>query len=478
MNQRSKIGPTHEEKCSWKMNDSEYNNRYQRFGSNERCNAKPAAVRQLDNRDTFRLGNDMFKDSSYMQDYACKEAVPVNRVKHRGGPSSIAPQPGTHMECHSSYMDSFDKKDCLPAKAVRPPPPQGLGWKTQEMPDTRSVNKDKYREYDSHEVSEAKRRPIIISPEYGTIDTNPDTRPKMDFCTTVSNNFVKHSGIFRPDPAPGAVKTPAHGIAGIAGADINAKMDLTTTHQSVFDTKAIVGDRSQAVPPLVKDKSAKTPKWYKSENADEGPRSTQMDDFIRHDGVVRPKSFQPLRQYESPSTKFHTDTLYNQAFTTKDSSKRKPMVPAPRTKDDELIKTVISGSDIYSTEYGKTYTQAPSNFHRPRPIVPSTQNRTGGRFFDSTSYSHNFNCEETRNIARVPSFRPKKLKNPWYKSSSDSDDSHFKSTTQDHYKGERALPASICKPKTKKDQAIGSMDRAVHFETEYNNCFTKETAAV
>ena len=71
------------------MNDSEYNNRYQRFGVSESCNAKPAAVRQLDNRDTFRLGDDMFKDSSYMQDYAGKAPVQVNRVKHRGGPSSM-----------------------------------------------------------------------------------------------------------------------------------------------------------------------------------------------------------------------------------------------------------------------------------------------------------------------------------------------------------------------------------------------------
>jgi len=460
------------------MNDSEYNNRYHKFACDESREAKPAAVRQLDNRDTFRLGDDMFRDSSYMQDYAGKApAAPVNRVKHRGGPSSIAAPPGAAMDCHSSYMESFDKKNCKPAKAVRPPPPQGLGWKT-EAPDTESVNKNQYREYTSYEVANSKRKPIIISPEYGAIDTNPDTRPKMDFLTTVSNNFVKHDGIFRPPAAPGAVKTPAHGIAGIAGADINAKMDLTTTHQSVFDTKAVNGDGLQAVPPLQKDKSAKTPGWYKTAEADMGPRSTQMDDFIRHAGVLRPKSFQPIRQYEPPGTKFHTDTLYNKAFTTKGNHRRAPMIPAVRTKDDELIKTVISTNDIYATEYDKTYMEAPKTFSRPRAIVPSTSNRSGGRFYDGTSYSQNFHCDEARNVARVPSFKPKKLVNPWYKATSDSDNEHFKSTTQDHYQGAAAMPASICKPKTKKDQAIGNMDRAVHFETEYNNCFTKETAKV
>ena len=70
MNQRSKIGPTADEKSAWQMNDSEYNKRYHKFSTEEQSCAKPAAVRQLDNRDTFRLGNDMFKDSSYMQDYS------------------------------------------------------------------------------------------------------------------------------------------------------------------------------------------------------------------------------------------------------------------------------------------------------------------------------------------------------------------------------------------------------------------------
>lgn len=384
------------------------------------------------------------------------------------------------MDCHSSYMESFDKKDCLPAKSIRPPPPQGLGWKTQDGPDKASVNKTQYREYTPYEVAGSKRQPIIISPEYGAIDTNPDTRPKMDFMTTVSHNFVKHDGIFRPPPASGAVKKPAHGIAGVAGGDINAKMDLTTTHRSVFNGKAITdSDGLQAVPPLIKDKSAKIPGWYKAMDYDEAPRSTQMDDFICHDNVMlRPKSFQPIRQYESPTTKFHTDTLYNRAFTTKGNHRRAPMIPAVRTKDDELIKTVLSTNDIYSTEYDQTYKEAPDSFSRPKNIVPKTSNRSGGRFYDGTSYSQNFNCDEARNIARVPSFKPKKLVNPWYKAAKDIDSDHFKSTTQDHYQGAPALPASICKPKTKKDQAIGSMDRAVHFETEYNNCFTKETAKV
>lgn len=459
------------------MNDSEYNNRYQKFALDQRKEAKPPVVRKLDNRDTFRLGEDMLKDSSYMQDYNGKNALPVNRVKHRGGPSSIAAPAGTIMDCHSSYMESFDKKDCLPAKAIRPPPPQGLGWQTQDVPDTYSVNKNQYREYTAHEVTSAKRRPIRTIPEYGAIDTNPNTRPGMDFNTTVSNNYVKHDGIFRPPPAPGAVKTPAHGIAGIAGADINAKMDLTTTHKSAYHTKAIAGG-GEAVPPLRKDKSAKIPGWYKSIDAAEGPRSTQMDDFIRHETVLRPKSFKPIRQYEAATTKFHTDTLYNKAFTTKGNHRRAPMTPAIRTKDDELIKTVLSTNDIYSTEYDQTYTEAPETFRRPRKIVPSQSNRSGGRFYDRTSYSQNFNCDEDRNVARVPSYKPKKLVNPWYKATNDSDNDHFKSTTQDHYQGTKAMPAIICRPKTKKDQAIGNMEREVHFDTEYNNCFTKETAKV
>lgn len=470
MNQRSKIGPTADEKSAWQMNDSEYNKRYHKFSTEEQSCAKPAAVRQLDNRDTFRLGNDMFKDSSYMQDYAHKPAAAPVRVKHKGGPSSIAPPPEAVMDCNSSYKACFDKKDCRPAKSIKPPPPQGLGWKTQDSPDISSVNMAQYRPYTTNEVQTSKREPIIISPEYGAIDVNPDTRPGMDFSTTVSNNFVKHDGIFRPPPAPGAIKTPAHGIAGIAGADINAKMDLTTTHQNVFNKKALA-EELIAVPPLQKDKTAQIPGWYKSMDSTNGARSTQMDDYIKHDGVCRPKSFQPLHVYTPPSTKFHSNTLYSNAFTTKGNHKRAPMVPAVRTKDDEIIKSVMSNDGIYNTEYKQTYQQAPEDFHRPGAIVPKTSNRSSGKFYEGTSYTQNFNCDQDRAIARVPSFKPKKLVNPWYKAKSDMDADHFKSTTQEHYQGERAAPASICRPKIKKDQAIGNMDREVHFETEYNNCF-------
>ena len=115
------------------------------------------------------------------------------------------------MDCNSSYKQCFDKKDCQPAKPIKPPPPQGLGWKTESGPesmDSRSNNS--YRYYTAEEIGSSQRKPIIISPEYGTIDVNPETRPKMDFSTTVSNNFVKHEGNCRPEPAPGAVKTPAH----------------------------------------------------------------------------------------------------------------------------------------------------------------------------------------------------------------------------------------------------------------------------
>ena len=474
MNQRSKIGPTAEEKEAWQMNNSEYNKRYHNFNNQERSGAKPAAVRQLDNRDTFRLGNDMFKDSSYMQDYAQKATARPVRVKHKGGPSSIAAPPGAEMDCHSSYKACFDRKDCRPAKSIKPPPPQGLGWKTQESdrPDMSSVNMSQYRPYTPNEVQTSKREPIIISPEYGTIDVNADTRPTMDFSTTVSNNFVKHDGIFRPDPAPGAIKTPAHGIAGIAGADINAKMDLTTTHQKVFNKKALTEDL-QAVPPLQKDKSSRAPGWYKSADANPGQRSTQMDDYIKHDGVCRPKSFQPVQVYKPPSTKFHSNTLYNNAFTVKGNHKRAPMIPAVRTKDDEIIKSCMSNEGIYNTEYKQIYMEAPTDFHRPAAIVPKTSNRNSGRFYEGTSYTQNYNCDQDRSVARAPSFKPKKLVNPWFKAQNDMDADHFKSTTQEHYQGERAMPASICRPKIKKDQAGLALDREVHFETEYNNCFHK-----
>ena len=44
MNQRSKIGPTADEKSQWQMNNSEYNKRYHTFSIDEQSSAKPPAV--------------------------------------------------------------------------------------------------------------------------------------------------------------------------------------------------------------------------------------------------------------------------------------------------------------------------------------------------------------------------------------------------------------------------------------------------
>lgn len=477
MNQRSKIGPTADEKKCWNMNDSEYTGRYQTFDQTQRSGAKPSAIRQLDNRDTFRIGDEMLQDSSYMKDYSEKPAEKVNRVKHKGGPSSIAAPPEAKMDCHSSYKNSFDKKDCKPAKAIKPPPPQGLGWKTEDdsskaNKDLSSVNMNSYRPYTSNEVQSSKRKPIIISPEYGAIDVDPNTRPGMDFQTTVKHNFVKHNGIFRPPPAQGAIKQPAHGIAGIAGADINAKMDLTTTHQKVFSPKK-PDEELVAVPPLQKDKSSKKPGWYTSRQyGEDTTASTQMSDYVKHDGVRRPKSFQPLHVYIPPTQKFHNKTLYKGAFTIHGNHKRAPMVPAVRTKDDEIIKSVCASEDVYHTEYNATYQAGKSGQASPaKPIVPKSTNKSQGKFYDATSYAQNFNCASDRKIERLPSFKPKKLLNPWYKSNDDASDT-LTSTTRSHFQGDPALPASICRPKINKDQ-LATVEREVHFDTEYNVCFQK-----
>lgn len=480
MNQRSKIGPTSEEKTAWKCNSSEYNNRYVAFTSSQQVVAKPPAVILSDNADTFRCGEDMAKDSSYMYDYAEKPSSAPIRVKRSKEPSSIAAPKGAQMDCTSSYKSCFNQKDAKPAKAIKPPPPQGLGWKNggdnnanaAQNSQKNSVSMNCYRPYTANEVQTSLRQPIIISPEYGTIDTNPDTRPEMAFQTTVQSNFVQHKGKHRPDPAQGAVKKPAHGIAGIAGADINAKMDLTTTHRDVFSKKPSNVAQETAVPPLAKDKSSKTPKWYKSieKNSNEGV-STQRQDYIHHDSVMRPKSFKPILTYNPPETKFETGTLYKNAFTTHGNQRRKPMVPATRTKEDEIIRHCCEQNGVYDTEYERTFQKAGPNFSRPRAIVPKTTNRSKGQFFDSTSYSANFNCDENRHIARMPSFKPKKGSDPWQKS---KENDHFRSTTRDHYKGKKAMPAAICRPKIKKEQGITDGDCEPHFDTEYQHCFAAE----
>jgi hypothetical protein len=483
MNQRSKIGPTPHEKANWRCNSSEYNNRYQKFSLNQQSHAKPPAVRLEDNRETFRTGEEMFNTSSYMTDYAQKPSTAPIRIKRDMGPSSIASGPEAKMECYSSYKSYFDKKNAKPAKCVKPPPPQGLGWKTKNETEKEnslaSVSMNCYRPYTAGEVQASQRHPIIISPEYGTIDINPDTRPSMTFQTTVQKNFVKHEGRCRPAPAPGAIKSPAHGIAGIAGADINAKMDLKTTHREVFHAKdQNKGDTDEAVPPLAKDKSAKTPKWYKSievDNGCEGDMSTQRSDYIHHSDVSRPKSFKPLLQYHQPDTKFETNTLYKRAFTIHGNQRRKPMVPAIRTKDEEIIRHVMSKEAIYDTEYCRTYQTAPDQFRRPKAIVPKTTNRTKGTFYGNTSYSANFHCDNNRHVPRMPSFKPKKVSDPWHKTG-DSDD--FRSTTREHYMGAFAKPASICRPKIKKETGITDGEGEARFDTEYSNCFDAPKAVI
>ena len=211
MNQASKIGPTADEKNKWTFNASEYNYRYHQFQKEEAKQAKPAAVRLSDNRDTFQNGTDFTKNSSYEYDYAAKPTTAPIRVKRAMGPSSIAPAAELKMECNSSYRNSFDKKNARPAKTIRPQPPQGLQWVAGAASNiVNSVNMHVYRPYTADEVRTAKREKIVILPEYGTIDTNTETKPEMDFNTTVKQNFVQHRGNCRPPPAPGAIKMPAH----------------------------------------------------------------------------------------------------------------------------------------------------------------------------------------------------------------------------------------------------------------------------
>jgi len=256
-------------------------------------------------------------------------------------------------------------------------------------------------------------------------------------------------------------------------------MDLTTTHKEVFDNKKQNSLEDEAVPPLVKDKSAKTPRWYKSTDNESENKvseiSTQMYDYIHHSGVRRPKSFKPLMKYHQPETKFETKTLYKNAFTEHGNQRRKPMIPAARTKDDEVIRHIVNNEGVYDTEYNRTFLQAPDKFDRPRAIIPKNSNRTSGKFYDKTSYSCNYDCEGDRSIARMPSFRPKTISDPWHKSDDTSD--QFKSTTREHFKGVFAKPANICRPKIKKENGIGNVTRQVHFDTEYSNCFKEQQAS-
>lgn len=191
-------------------------------------------------------------------------------------------------------------------------------------------------------------------------------------------------------------------------------------------------------------------------------------------------------EYSAPEKKFHTETLYGGAFTIKGNHQRRPMVPAVRTKDDEIIKSVCNANDVYSTEYDQTYKEAPNTFRKPAAIVPKTSNKSAGKFYEGTSYSQNFNCDEDRNVPRAQSYKPTVKPNsnvgsPWStKANFDSEQGqHFKSTTQEHYQGETANPASICRPKIKKDwggeksgEVEGNNEREVQFETEYNKCFS------
>jgi len=147
------------------------------------------------------------------------------------------------------------------------------------------------------------------------------------------------------------------------------------------------------------------------------------------------------------------------------------MVPAPRAKDEEIIRHVVSKDAIYDTEYKRTYLEAnPEKFSRPAPIVPKTTNRSKGEFYDTTSYSANYHCDDDRHIPRMPNFRPQKISDPWHKSTDSGD--HFKSTTRDHYMGTFAKPAMICKPKIKKEQGITNNSGEAQFDTEYQNCYT------
>lgn len=352
-----------------------------------------------------------------------------------------------------------------------------------------------------------------MSAEYGKIDTDAATRPKMNFSTTFQNHYQAkpvhmatsqlqplqgfqqgQQGFTGQPPAQHQQQRAGVGPENLYGSELNAKMESLTTAKSSFPDKNVPSQQElsgksgwKSLPPLHARQLKPIP---------------QMPD-------TRQKSFKPDQAYHQPSKNSFSskgDSLYNSHFVNHlnnasvNNYKRAAMTPKRRSFEDDIIRQKMLSDeyvkDIYSTEYKSKFAKKlenPCEFQRksirpPRsygfghqnnqeeiPVVKQKKfvRSNNGQFYGTTSYEDNFNAisknPDVYNRSRK-SVRPRDTSDQWFK----LDKSEEKRTFRNDYPGTVGKPAEICRPKVRNDKSSDErLERRVSFDTEYGKISNK-----
>ena len=315
-----------------------------------------------------------------------------------------------------------------------------------------------YRPFSEKEVLASIRKPIIMSAEYGKIDTNQSTRPAMDFSTTTKNHFQAVHNTPSQIAAPTVPKSS--GPSQLYGADSRAKIGAYVQEKKPTFGPGLSHLNKRKLPPI-----------------------PVMPD-------TRQKSFKPNRDYHVPTQGFSGKSLYNDQFVAHDNKKcqRKAMMPVRRTAENDLIRqdqqnapaaavdkirnryvkqretiTQSACEGTYDTEYNRKFSNGTGNesndpstqvIKRRSLIRPTVNTRPQGKFYATTSYEDNFNSLARKNenfTNKTRRIKPQDTSNLWFKlDKSEEANSFGRGRFRNDYPCPGVpKPAEICRPRVR-----------------------------
>lgn len=223
--------------------------------------------------------------------------------------------------------------------------------------------KDDYRQFTVDEMKSSVRQPVIMKTEYGHVDTNLETRPKMELETTTRKYFEPKVLTSRP-----IVNKPiSMGASHLYGAESQAKMETETSTQVQYrgglhgsKLTASPAMRSQSTESGIYTNINKTSNNVLNKDPKVIGRKSNLK--LRPIPVMpdtRQKSFKPDQTYKHPQTEFSGRSSYASQYNfNKDqalSAKRSAMIPVKRNINEDIKSSAIQNSKIYDTEYSRTF---------------------------------------------------------------------------------------------------------------------------
>jgi len=380
-------------KWAWPNLLSEYTAMYQPWHNQQR----PLMIPNDETHWFLKAEGKQSLSTTYGQGFRPRQSVPACATKQKSHTLFSSKKQPSFMNL-STYKDNYYEKSALLRTPLKPQNPDHPGTFHYGAYDKLiSVSQDTYRAYDKEEALNARRQLLIIKdPEgafspvsakvYKESDDGNDDRKKMEFFTTQRTDYT--------------AKKPAHVI--------------------------------KPVVPLTQDEYIKR----RDECCKSDLMTTFMGDYVMHHKTVeRPKSYQPVCEYQPPALPFKNPSTYSKDFRNSGGILRKGEYVAKFKIPD----TVFKHTTVYKDEHnGERAHKSKSCYPKLQEKISRVNNKFCGETFYNTTYT-------------TPTPPPDLRSNFKSNSAKKSSNKTFvkNSTAHAHYSGQPGLPSRICVPRTK-----------------------------